>query len=153
MWPSGVDESDMSGEALVVTVTDTLRDAVVAADAPTLAAVAAAWAEAEDMRGVSAAVQGEFLTLFAELAKAAVDRGARLCGWWALSGPRGGSGQVAGPGGSSVAAQSGRGSVVSAQACGGAVRGPRIPPTMAHVVSTSPPAAAVAHRASAKSSG
>jgi hypothetical protein len=82
--PLGVDESDTSCEASVITVTDTLRDAVAAADAPTLAAVAAAWAETEDMRGVAAAVLGEFLTLFAELASEAVDRGARLCCWWAL---------------------------------------------------------------------
>lgn len=80
----GVDESDASCEASVVTVTDTLRDALAAVDVPTLAAAAAAWAETEDMRDVSAAALGEFLALFAELAGEAVERGGRLYCWWAL---------------------------------------------------------------------
>jgi hypothetical protein len=79
------EEAVAEGSSLVVTVTDTLRDALATADTARLAEVAAAWSRTEELSGlVEPEVLADFLKLFADLARAAVDRGGRLYCWWAL---------------------------------------------------------------------
>lgn len=69
----------------VVTVTDSLRDALAGATDDVLRQVASQWAATDQLAGdVSAADALDFLTRFAVLARGAIHRGDRLYCWWAL---------------------------------------------------------------------
>lgn len=72
-----------SEERWVVTLTDTLRDAL--ADADQLAHTAIAWSATEEFRGQGDAdLLGDFLNRFATLARTARSRGQRLYCWISL---------------------------------------------------------------------
>ncbi|BCJ48178.1 hypothetical protein GCM10010168_25380 [Actinoplanes ianthinogenes] len=69
-------------EAFVVTVTDTLRDALAAGEP--LQRAAGAWAATEEMAGADPALLAGALEELAALARRALDRGHHLYCWWAL---------------------------------------------------------------------
>jgi hypothetical protein len=73
--------TDASQEAFVVTVTDTMRDALAHADAGHLSAAARAWARTDELRGVAAQDLLKLLEAFAALARRAVEHGQRLYCW------------------------------------------------------------------------
>lgn len=69
----------------VVSVTDSLRDALADASAHHLARIALTWSEAEEFRGRGDAdLLGDFLTRFAHLASAARTRGHHIYCWMSL---------------------------------------------------------------------
>lgn len=69
----------------VVTLTDTLRDALADADADHLARTAVPWSRTEEFYGDGDAdLLGDFLNRFADLARDARDRGHHLYCWMSL---------------------------------------------------------------------
>jgi hypothetical protein len=76
--------TDASQEAFVVTVTDTMRDALAHADAGHLSTTAHTWARTDELRGVAAEDLLKLLEAFAALARRAVEHGQRLYCWWSL---------------------------------------------------------------------
>lgn len=74
-----------SEERWVVTVTDTLRDALAGTSSVQLAIVAVDWAATEEFAGCEdAALLGDFLGRFAALARSAHGRGQHLYCWMSL---------------------------------------------------------------------
>ena len=74
-----------SEERYVVTLTDTLRDALADANAEQLAETAIAWSATEEFRGHGDAdLLADFSNRFAELARTARSRGQRLYCWMSL---------------------------------------------------------------------
>lgn len=76
--------TDTESDAIVVTVSDTLRDALATADDERLAGVAREWAQTEELADVDADLVGEVVGLFATLARHATANDARLYCWWVL---------------------------------------------------------------------
>lgn len=71
-------------DSLVVTVTDTLRDALAGADHEHLRTTASAWAATKPPNDRAESVTlDEFVRHFADLARGAADTGGRLYCWWA----------------------------------------------------------------------
>jgi hypothetical protein len=79
-----VRDPDPDPEALVVTVTDSLRDALAAAEPPRLREAADAWARTDEMAGVAPQTLVDFLDEFRTLARTAAGAGHRLYCWLAL---------------------------------------------------------------------
>lgn len=76
--------TDGDADAFVVTVTDTLRDALAAASAEHLRQVAEPWAATDELAGTPPAMLADALDQFAGLARRALERNQRLYCWWAL---------------------------------------------------------------------
>ena len=76
--------TDGDDDAVVVTVTDTLRDALAVAGAERLRRVAVPWAATDELAGTTPATLGEALRQFAALARQALKQGHHLYCWWAL---------------------------------------------------------------------
>ena len=76
--------TDSDAEAFVVTVTDTLRDALAQADESGLVQAVTVWAATEELDGAEPAVLAGFLQQFAALARGAVEQGHHLYCWWSL---------------------------------------------------------------------
>ena len=76
--------TDGEAEAFVVTVTDTLRDALAAANDDRLRQVAEPWAATDELAGTTPAVLLDGLERLAALARRALERGHHLYCWWAL---------------------------------------------------------------------
>jgi len=76
--------TDGEAETLVVTVTDTMRDALATAAAERLRQAAEPWAATDELAGAAPAVLADVLTQFAALSRRAVDRDHHLYCWWAL---------------------------------------------------------------------
>jgi hypothetical protein len=73
-----------SDDALVVTVTDTLRDALAGSDEQTLREAAREWATMEELEGSDPEQLADALKLLADLSRRAVGRDHRLYCWWSL---------------------------------------------------------------------
>lgn len=74
-----------SEDRWVVTLTDTLRDALADANAEQLVQAATTWSTTEEFRGYGDAdLLADFLQRFAALARTARDRGQRLYCWMSL---------------------------------------------------------------------
>src|SRR4051812_36377619 len=71
-------------DALVVTVTDALRDALAAVGEQGPRRVAEKWAATDELAGTTPEILAEALDQFALLARNAVERGHHLYCWWAL---------------------------------------------------------------------
>ena len=76
--------TDGEAEAFVVTVTDTVRDALAAASAERLRQAAEPWAATEELAGTAPAMLAETLEQLAALARRALERTHHLYCWWAL---------------------------------------------------------------------
>jgi hypothetical protein len=76
--------TDGEGDALVVTVTDTVRDALGAATDERLREVAAPWAATDELAGATPEMLADVLQRFAAMARGAGERGDHLYCWWAL---------------------------------------------------------------------
>lgn len=73
-----------SASALVVTVTDTLRDALATADERALRDAAAEWSTMEELEGSDPENLADALKLLADLSRRAIARDHRLYCWWSL---------------------------------------------------------------------
>ncbi len=76
--------TDDEEDALVVTVTDTLRDALAAAHDERRRHTAEQWAATEELAHTTPEMLADFLGQFATLASSASERGHHHYCWWAL---------------------------------------------------------------------
>lgn len=76
--------TDGDADALVVTVSDTLRDALAAASGQRLRQVAEQWAATAELSSSTHEMLADRLDRFATLARGALERGHHLYCWWAL---------------------------------------------------------------------
>jgi len=76
--------TDGEADGFVVTVTDTLRDALAAASSERLRQAAGPWAATEELAGTAPAVLADALEQLAALARRALERAHHLYCWWAL---------------------------------------------------------------------
>ncbi len=76
--------TDSERDDLVVTVTDTLRDGLAAADGDRLRAVAEEWVQTAELAGSDSDALTELLAVFAALADRAVRQDWHIYCWWAL---------------------------------------------------------------------
>jgi hypothetical protein len=76
--------TDTEADAVVVSVTDALRDALAAMGDERRNGVAQEWAQTDELKHTDAGQLAQTLQLFGTLARHAVEGHARLYCWWAL---------------------------------------------------------------------